>query len=340
MHELCSLGSERGAISNARPYRNPQVWEFGWPSGTRILYDPELAAMTPDQLRTFAVVAAHRNISSAAQELHLSQPAVSGQLRLLAESFGEPLYHRCGRGINLTPAGEQLAEFARRVRLAYDQALALRDTRGSRGSVLRIGASTTPASYLLPHLVVRFQEQFPAVRVSMIRSGNSADIVSRLGTLDMGFIEGQVPLGLPVGTQVIPWRTDQVVAIASTRHPLAQVGRAARALSLRELAQHPLIWREFGSGLRMLVEAVFAAHGISPTTVLEVTSVEGVKEAVRADMGIGFVSELATRDEPGFVTLPLSGAAQFRRQFSILTTPHGLASQACRAFFAVANASD
>lgn len=296
--------------------------------------------MTPDQLRTFAVVAAHRNISSAAQELHLSQPAVSGQLRLLAESFGEPLYHRRGRGIELTPAGEQLAELARRVRLAHDEAMALRDTRDPRGGLLRIGASTTPASYLLPHLVARFQEQFPAVRVSMIRSGNSAEIVSRLGSLDMGFIEGPASLGLPVGTHVVPWRTDQVVAIASTRHPLAQVGRAARALSLQELAQHPLVWREFGSGLRRLIESVFAAHGIAPTTVLEVTSVEGVKEAVRADMGIGFVSELAMRDESGLVSLPLSDAAQFRRQFSILTTPHGLASQACRAFFAVANVSD
>lgn len=296
--------------------------------------------MTPDQLRTFAVVAAHRSISSAAHELHLSQPAVSGQLRLLAESFGEPLYHREGRGISLTVAGEQLAELARRVRLAHDEAMALRDTRGSKGSLLRIGASTTPASYLLPHLVVRFQEQFPAVRVSMIRSGNSADIVSRLGTLDMGFIEGPAPLNLPIGTQVIPWRTDQVVAIASPRHPLAQSGPTAPALSLQELAQHPLIWREFGSGLRRLVEAVFAAHGISPTMVLEVTSVEGVKEAVRADMGIGFVSELATRDESGFVTLPLADGAQFRRQFSILTTPHGLASQACRAFFNLAAGSD
>ncbi len=296
--------------------------------------------MTPDQLRTFAVVAAHCNISSAAQELHLSQPAVSGQLRLLAESFGEPLYYRNGRGIKLTLAGEQLAEIARRVRVAHDQAMTLRDTHGPSGGLLRIGASTTPASYLLPHLVARFQKQLPEVRVSMIRSGNSVEIVSQLGSLDMGFIEGPAPLGLPVGTQVVPWRTDLVVAIASTRHPLAQVGRAARSLSLDELAKHPLVWRELGSGLRRLTETVFAAHGIAPAMVQVVTSVEGVKEAVRADMGIGFVSELAVRDESELVVLPLSDAAQFRRQFSILTTPHGLASKACRTFFTMVNASD
>lgn len=294
--------------------------------------------MTPDQLRTFAVVAAHRNISSAAQELHLSQPAVSGQLRLIAESFGEPLYHRRGRGIDLTPAGEQLAVLACRIRLAHDEAMALRDARSPKGELLRIGASTTPASYLLPHLVARFQGQFPKVRVSMIRSGNSADIVRQLGDLDMGFIEGPAPHSLPMGTEVVPWRSDQLVAFASTRHPLAQDRSDASMLSLHDLAQHTLVWREASSGLRRHVESVFAAHGIAPARVLVVSSVEGVKEAVRADMGIGFISELAMRGEVGLVTLPLSDAAQFRRQFSILTTPHGLASQVCRAFFALANA--
>src|SRR5665647_1250913 len=134
--------------------------------------------MTPDQLRTFAIVAAHKNISKAALELNLSQPAVSGQLKLLAESFGEALYHRRGRGIKLTPAGEQLALYAERIRQAYDEATALRIACREGGGILRIGASTTPASYFLPHLVARFHAEYPDVKVAMIRSGNSAEIVS------------------------------------------------------------------------------------------------------------------------------------------------------------------
>jgi len=83
--------------------------------------------MTPDQLLTFSLVAELGNISRAADALHLSQPAVSGQLKLLQASFGEPLYHRSGHGIALTPAGELLAAHARQLRLAYTQAQAARD---------------------------------------------------------------------------------------------------------------------------------------------------------------------------------------------------------------------
>ncbi|WP_154399559.1 LysR family transcriptional regulator, partial [Bordetella pertussis] len=110
--------------------------------------------MTPEQLLTFASVADAGNISRAAELLHLSQPAVSGQLRMLQDWFGEPLYRRSGHGIVLTAAGERLAEHARQLRQVYSQAGALRDAwRGLETGSLRLGASTTPASYLLPGLV-------------------------------------------------------------------------------------------------------------------------------------------------------------------------------------------
>src|SRR5690606_4298013 len=120
--------------------------------------------MTPDQLYTFAVVAAHGNISSAAKALHLSQPAVSGQLRLLRESFGEALYHREGRGIRLTPAGAELAVHAEQLRTLFEKARAL---GSAGGGTLRIGASTTPASFLLPYLVARFREDHPKVMIEL-----------------------------------------------------------------------------------------------------------------------------------------------------------------------------
>lgn len=286
--------------------------------------------MTPDQLRTFAIVATHKNISTAALELNLSQPAVSGQLKLLTESFGEALYHRRGRGIKLTPAGEQLALYAGRIRQAHDEATALRIAWREGGGILRIGASTTPASYFLPHLVARFHAEYPEVKVAMIRSGNSAEIVSRLPELDIGFIEGPVPAKIPTDTVVSPWCTDQVVAIVPSGHPLAGAREPA---SLDNLARYPLIWREAGSGLRRLVETVFSSHGIVPAEILDVTSVEGIKEAVRAGMGIGFVSGLAMRDgDPTLAIIPLTEGAEFCRQFSMLVTHEANASRACRAF--------
>lgn len=107
--------------------------------------------MTPDQLLTFATVAELGNISHAAQALHLSQPAVSGQLRLLQESFGEPLYRRDGRGIRLTAVGEQVAVYANKLRQDYRQAMALRDSlrgmkpgRCASGRVRRRQATCCP----------------------------------------------------------------------------------------------------------------------------------------------------------------------------------------------------
>src|SRR5690606_28152894 len=120
--------------------------------------------MTPDQLLTFAVVAELGNISRAADALHLSQPAVSGQLRLLQDAFAQPLYRRVGRGIQLTPAGEELAGLARQLRQTYDRARWLREAMAGlqTGSVM-IGASTTPASYLLPYQVADFRSAYPTI---------------------------------------------------------------------------------------------------------------------------------------------------------------------------------
>ena len=140
--------------------------------------------MTPDQLLTFATVADAGNISRAAQQLHLSQPAVSGQLRALQEWFGEPLYRRSGHGIALTEAGERLAEQARQLRQVYRQAHAVRESwRGLETGALRLGASTTPASYLLPALVADFRQAFPAVSLHL-SDGNTREIVERLPALD------------------------------------------------------------------------------------------------------------------------------------------------------------
>ncbi|WP_232733029.1 LysR family transcriptional regulator, partial [Achromobacter ruhlandii] len=153
--------------------------------------------MTPDQLLTFATVADAGNISRAAQQLHLSQPAVSGQLRALQEWFGEPLYRRSGHGIALTEAGERLAEQARQLRQVYRQAQAVRESwRGLETGVLRLGASTTPASYLLPALVADFRQAFPAVSLHL-SDGNTREIVERLPALDLAFIEGDVPAAHP-----------------------------------------------------------------------------------------------------------------------------------------------
>jgi len=301
--------------------------------------------MTPEQLITFAAVAEHRNISRAALALHLSQPAVSGQLRLLQEEFGEALYLRDGRGVRLTPAGEQLAAHAVRLRESWRDAYAFRDAlRGLERGTLRIGASTTPASYLLPYLMAAFQRRFPDVKLETM-SGNTADVVGALGALDIALIEGPVGAQLPPGTTVHPWREDEIVAIAPCAHPLVahalSLGAAER-VSFAALGEHPVVLREDGSGLRQVVERAFAEAGVPVRIGLQVAGVEGVKEAVRAGMGVGFVSAMSMRHEDGALATIRLGPVPLARRFSILVPHAAAASRAAQRFLelCVAGADD
>ncbi|KWF26635.1 LysR family transcriptional regulator [Burkholderia pseudomultivorans] len=277
--------------------------------------------MTPDQLITFAAVAEHLNISHAAVALHLSQPAVSGQLRLLQDEFGEPLYQRDGRGIRLTPVGEQLAQYAKAQRDTFAQARAFRDAvRGLEAGTLRIGASTTPASYLLPYLIAAFQPRAPRVTIQTM-SGNTADVVAALPSLDIAMIEGPPGEALPPGTAVHAWREDEIVAIVPAAHPLAAPEHAS-GVTLAALAAHPLVLREEGSAVRQLVERAFAQQSAPMRVAFEIAGVEAVKEAVRAGMGVGFVSAMSLRHDDAALVARSLAPAPLTRHFSILV-PHG-----------------
>jgi DNA-binding transcriptional LysR family regulator len=279
--------------------------------------------MTPDQLITFAAVAEHLNISRAAVALHLSQPAVSGQLRQLQDEFGEPLYQREGRGVRLTPAGEQLASYAARLRDTWRQAHAYRDAlRGLEQGTLRIGATTTPASYLLPYLIADFHRRYPEVALHTA-DGNTTDIVGALGSVDIALIEGPVGADLPPDTAVHAWREDEIVAIMPRAHPLAGSARGT-SVALAALGVEPLIVREAGSGVRQIVERAFARAGVPMRVALEIAGVEGVKEAVRAGMGIGFVSAMSMRHEDGALRVFSLGPEPLTRRLSIVV-PHASA---------------
>lgn len=287
--------------------------------------------MTPDQLLTFAAVAERCNISHAADSLHLSQPAVSGQLRLLQDAFGEPLYQRCGRGIRLTEAGRQLALHAERLRAMYAQALSFRDAiRGLECGALRVGASTTPASYLLPYLVADFHRCHPDISIHTT-DGNAAQIVASLRSLDLAIIEGLVPDNLAPDTAVHGWRDDDIVAVVPAHHPLAAAlsGHAP----LAALADYRMIWREPGSGVRAAVEQAFARAGIEVLVTLELAGAESIKEAVRAGMGIGFVSAMSMRrDDPTLVSLRIDTPIALKRSLSILVPHASTPSRATQRF--------
>jgi DNA-binding transcriptional LysR family regulator len=283
--------------------------------------------MSPDQLITFSVVAEHGNISQAARALHLSQPAVSGQLQVLQLSFGEPLYRRQGRGIALTPAGLRLLKPANELRVAMQDAI---DTRQANQALelgrLRIGASTTPASYLLPEIVAEFKRSHPGIEVHMI-AGNTADIMGRLAELDLAIVEGDLNPDALAHCEVRAWQSDEVVAILPSDHTLAQLG----SIDLATLAAEPLVMREAGSGVRNLIIEAFRNQGRPVSGYLELAGVEGIKQAVRAGLGIGFVSELSLGHEDGTLVGIRIGDG-LRRSIQIVVPTPGKPARVTTAF--------
>ncbi|WP_031432759.1 LysR family transcriptional regulator [Methylomarinum vadi] len=252
--------------------------------------------MNPNHLLTFAVVARYKSITQAAQFLELGQPAVSGQLKLLQTAVGEPLYERKGHQIELTPAGLGLLEYAEKMYGDFKQALDyVRCLKDINAGSLRIGATSTLASFFLPKYVVRLQTEHPGVQVYM-ETEDTQTIVRKIHDYDLGFVEGAVTADeLPANYEMIPWKNDEIVLILAKDHPLAQQYRDAVPLTV--FTEHQVIWREPGSGARRVVEKALADAGIDAPVNIEVPGVTGVKEAVRAGLGIGFSSSQALRHE-------------------------------------------
>lgn len=252
--------------------------------------------MNPNHLLTFAVVARLKSVTGAAKSLHIGQPAVSGQLKLLQDTVGEPLYARKGHRIELTPAGEGLYEYADNLERQLNQASEyVRRLRKVDSGILRIGSTMTIASYFLPSYLVQLQTLHAGVQVYM-NTGNSGEIVRRLGELDLGFIEGPVDkYDLPPNYRMLPWKVDEIVLVASHADPLVEA--YPDGVPLEVFTDHQVIWRESESGARQVVEQALNNAGIEAPINIEVTGVAGIKAAVRAGLGIGFASLEALRHD-------------------------------------------
>lgn len=251
--------------------------------------------MTLHQLRIFRAVAHHRNLSRAAAQLHLSQPAVSMQMKELQQRLGLPLVEAVGRRLHLTEAGEVLERYASRLLgLAEEVEVALEELRGGTGRV-RLGASSTPGVYLLPDILAAFERANPGVRLHFEVS-NSSDIEARVATneLDFGLTGGAVTCR-NVTAEV--WGEDELAVVVGPGHPWARLRRIAAGRLVRER----LVAREPGSGTRQLYEAELQKRGVILPAPVELGGIEAVKRAVEAGLGIAILSrhsigrELAAR---------------------------------------------
>lgn len=248
--------------------------------------------MNLNQLAIFHAVAEESSVTRAAERLHISQPAVSKQLRELEKSLGMALFHRLSKGVRLTEGGLLLQSYARQIfALESEAEHAVAELRALERGTLRVGASTTIGIYLLPQICACFRQQFPGVEISL-EIANTHDIQARLSdnTLDLGFSEGEVSAP-DLTADIFAW--DEIVVVAPPDHALWK----EKKVSAQMISECQLIARETGSGTRAVVEAAFAARGIMLRPHLSLGSTEAIKRAVVAGGGIALVSRLAVETE-------------------------------------------
>ena len=240
--------------------------------------------ITLRQLEVFAAVAAHGQVTRAAQAVALTQAAASMALADLEHQLGMPLFHRHGRQWQLTDGGREALALARDVLDRVDDIESI--AAGQHASFdLRLGASVTIGNHLVPGLLATLKRQHPAGRIQVSRH-NTEQVAARLRSfqIDLGMIEGPVH---DASIRCLPWRHDELKVFVAPDHPLAHQEAGPEVLSA-------LSWvvRERGSGTREHLDRALQDAGITPQIALELEQPEAVRQCVRLGLGAGCLSLL------------------------------------------------
>ncbi len=247
--------------------------------------------VTVHQLRLLTAVIDSGGFSRAAAAMDLSQPAVSHQLKALAGAIGTPVVEVVGRQVRLTQAGGLLYDHAKRILAEFEAAgSGLDELRGLRRGRLRVAGDTTVGIYVLPDLLGAFRQDHPSLQVQLAVD-NRQGVYRRLVAGEVDFVVSGRRWDDPTIPLVVrPFLANELIAIASVRHPLA--GR--ESVTLAELAAQPFIVREPGSGTRETAEEALRAAGLSVRPVMELASNGAIKRAVARDLGVSILSRYAT----------------------------------------------
>ena len=257
--------------------------------------------MADRRLQVFHTVARLLSFTKAAESLHMTQPAVTFQVRQLEEYFNTRLFDRTHNRISLTEAGKRVYEYAHQIFDLYAKMdNAVRDMTGEISGVLIIGASTTIAEYMLPSLLGDFKSKYPDVNVHL-KVSNSDGIVSMVenNDIDLGVVEAPV---MNKNLVVENCRHDRLVAIVPPQHELA----GSKQIKLKQLLDHAYIAREEGSGTREVIHEYLTDAGLKSADIhvaMELGSPEAIKGAVEAGMGVSIVSEVTIHKELQLGTL-------------------------------------
>ena len=282
--------------------------------------------MADRRLKIFHTVARLLNFTKAGEQLHMTQPAVTFQIRQLEDQFNTRLFDRTHNKVALTEAGKQVFIYAERILKLYDDMNhSITEMTGDVSGSVVLGASTTIAEYMLPLLIGKFKIKYPDVSISL-KESNTEDIIAMVenNVVDLAIVEGSVNnKNLIVET----CRMDQLVVIVPNNHLLARES----TLQVKDILGHPFVFRESGSGTQETITKYVAQH--CPDRVLEVcfelSSPEAIKGAVEAGMGISIVSRASIEKELKLGTLTaIELSPKLERPFSFVRQRYQFKSRA------------
>jgi DNA-binding transcriptional LysR family regulator len=243
-----------------------------------------LKQVTLHQLKVFEAVARHNSFTRAAEELFLTQPTVSMQVKQLTKAVGMPLFDQVGKRLYLTQAGDELLKTCREVFNHLDQfEMTVADLKGLKQGRLRLAVVTT-AKYFIPRLLGPFCQRYPGIDISL-QVTNHEHLLNRLSeNLDDLYIMSQLPENFDITCQ--PVLENPLVVLAVVDHPLAK----EKNIPLERIGAEPFIMREPGSGTRKAVQDLFDKHNIGLKVQLDLGSNEAIKQAIAGGLGISVLS--------------------------------------------------
>ncbi len=246
-----------------------------------------MSSFNPNTLRAFAQVPELGSFSAAAERLEISQPAVSLQIRQLERRFGVKLIERVGRRATPTPAGEELLRHARSIEAALDAATqAMQPHTAKIAGRVRIGTGATACIYLLPPILRALRERYPSLEI-VVSTGNTAEMLRSVeeNRIDIGLVTLPAPGRM---FEVKPLADDEFVAIAPAKGP-----RLPREVTPALLATFPLVFYEPAANTRHLIDEWFLRARLAPKPVMQLGSVEAIKQLVGAGLGCSVLPRMA-----------------------------------------------
>ncbi|PMB12740.1 LysR family transcriptional regulator [Fischerella thermalis CCMEE 5319] len=252
---------------------------------------------TLHQLKVFEAAARHGSFTRAAEELFLTQPTVSMQIKQLTKSVGLPLFEQVGKRLYLTEAGRELYATCRQIFDTIAQfEMKVADLKGLKQGQLRLAVITT-AKYFIPRLLGPFCQLYPGIEISLQVTNHEGILERMTNNMDDLYIMSQVPEHLDVSYQ--QFLENPLVVLAPINHPLAK----EKNIPIQRLADEPFIMREPGSGTRRAVQQLFDQCGVTVKVKLELGSNEAIKHAIAGGLGISVLSRHTLLPDSGDLTI-------------------------------------